>query len=135
MSCWYMFEDTAVRCMTTMYMWLTNIGSFWIISMFIGHSAGIASIIKDLWNMKSILVTNLFRVTRSPSVSKWRVPFCSTIKSYTLLYTNNILRLKSTNPGWSCKSGWKWKIRLKNSIYPNIYLSDLSSIKYYAKGM
>ena len=128
MSCWYMFEDTAVRCTTTMYTGLTNIGSFWIISMYIGHSAGIAGIIEDFWNLKGILVTNLFWVTWSPSVSRWRAPFCSTIKGYTLLYTNNILRLQSTNPGWSCKSSWKWKIILKNSIYPNIYLSELSSI-------
>ena len=122
MLCWYMFEDTAVRSMTIMYMWLTNIGSFWIISIQIGHSAGIAGIIKALWNLKSILVTNLFWVTWSPGVSRWRIPFCFTVKSYTLLYNNNILRLKSTNLGWSCTSSWK----MKNQIKKQHLLKDTS---------
>ena len=113
-----MYEDTAVRCMTTMYIWLTNIGSFWIISIYIGHSAGIVGIIKDLWNMKSTLVTNLFWVTWSPSVSRWRVSFCFTVKSYTLLYTNNNLKFNSNILRSICTSNWKIKIRL----------SDLSSI-------
>ena len=113
MSCWYMYEDTAVRCMTTMYIWLTNIGSFWIISIYIGHSAGIVGIIKDLWNMKSTLVTNLFWVTWSPSVSRWRVSFCFTVKSYTLLYTNNNLKFNSNILRSICTSNWKIKIRLK----------------------
>ena len=113
MSCWYMYENTAVRCMTTMYMWLTNIGCFWIISIYIGNSASIAGIIKDLWNMKSILVTNLFWViTWSPSVRRWRVPFCFTVKIYTLLYTNHILRLKINNIWWIFTSNWK----IKNNI-------------------
>ena len=133
MSCWYMFEDTAVRCTTTMYTGLTNIGSFWIISMYIGHSAGITGIIEDFWNLKCILVTNLFWVTWSPSVSRWRAPFCSTIKGYTLLYTNNILRLKSTNPGWSCKSSWKWKIILKKKHLPK-YISKWIVFNSYCKG-
>ena len=116
--------------MTTRYMWLTNIGSFWIISIYIGHSAGIAGIIENLWNIKSIPVTNLFWViTWSPSVSWWRVPFCFTVKSYTLLYTNNILRLKFNNLGWICTSNWK--IGLKNSIYTNIHLSDLIVFNSY----
>ena len=129
MLCWYMFKDTAVRSMTIMYMWLTNIGSFWIISIQIGHSAGIAGIIQDMWNLKSILVTNLFWVTWSPGVSRWRIPFCFTVKSYTLLYNNNIYS------GWNLPilagavhQVGKWKIKLKNSIYSKIHLSDLSSI-------
>ena len=66
---------------------LQTLAVFWIISIYTGHSASIAGIVKDLWNMKSILVTNLFWViTWSPSVGKWKVPFCFTIKSYTLLY-------------------------------------------------
>ena len=113
MLCWYMFEDTAVRSMTIMYMWLTNIGSFWIISIQIGHSAGIAGIIKALWNLKSILVTNLFWVTWSPSVSRWRVSFCITVKCYTLTHNYyNILRLKITNLGWICQN-WKIKNQIK----------------------
>ena len=97
-----------------MSMWLTNIGSFWINSTWIGHSAGIVGIINGLWNMKSILVKNLFWVTWSPSVSRWRVPFCFTSKSYTLLYNNNnILRLKITNLGWICTSNWKIKNQIK----------------------
>ena len=103
-----------------MYMWLTNIGSFWIISIQIGHSAGVAGIIKDLWNLKSILVTNLFWVTWSPAVKRWRVSFCFTVKSYTLLYYNNILRLKSTNLGWSCTSSWKMKYQIKKQHLPKV---------------
>ena len=107
MSCWHMYEDTAVRCMTAMYMWLTNIGSFWIIFKYTGHSAGIAGIIEDLWNIKSIFVTNFFWViTWGPSVSRWRVPICSTVKSWTLLYSNKILRLKMNNLWWICTSNW-----------------------------
>ena len=106
------------RCITTICMWLTDSGSFWIISTQIGHSTGIAGIIKDLWNLKSILVTNLSWVTRSPSVSRWRVSFCFTFKSYALLYTNNILRLKSTNLGWSCRSSWKIKNQIKKQLLP-----------------
>ena len=113
MSCWYMYEDTAVRCMTTMYIWLTNIGSFWIISIYIGHSAGIVGIIKDLWNMKSPLVTNLFWVTWSPSVSRWRVSFCFTVKSYTLLYTNNNLKVNSNILRSICTSNWKIRNQIK----------------------
>ena len=101
-------------CMTAMYMWLTNICSLWIISIYIGHSAGVAGIIKDLWNIKSILVTNLFWVmTWSPIVSRWRVSFCFAVKSYTLLYNNNILRLKFNNLGWICTSNWKIKNQIK----------------------
>ena len=96
-----------------MYKWLTNIGSFWIISIYIGHSAGIVGIIKDLWNIKSTLVTNLFWVTWSPSVSRWRVSFCFTVKSYTLLYTNNNLKFNSNILRSICTSNWKIKIRLK----------------------
>ena len=111
MSCWYMYEATAVRCMTTMNMWLTNTGSFWIISIYIGHSAGIVGIIKDLWNIQSVLVTNLFWViTWSPSVNRWRVPFCFTVESCTLSHTNHILRLKINNLWWICPSNWKMKI-------------------------
>ena len=117
-TCLIQLFDTAVRSMTIIYMRLTNIGSFWIISIQIGHSAGIAGIIQDMWNLKSILITNLFWVTWSPIVSRWRVPFCFTAKSYTLLYNNNILGLKSTNLGWSCRSSWKIKNQIKNSIYP-----------------
>ena len=112
-------------------MQLTNNGSFCIMSMYIGYSAGVASIIKHLWNIKTILVTNLFWVTWNPSVSRWRVSFCLTVKSYTLLYTNNILSLKFNNCGWICTSNWKRKIRLKNNIYTKTHLSDLPSI---AKG-
>ena len=130
MSFWYTYEDTAVRCMTTMYMWLTNIGSFRSTSIYIGHSAGIAGIIKDLWNTKSILVTNLFWVTWSPSVSRWRVSFCFTVKSYTLLNNyNDMLRLKLNNLGWICTSNWKMKNQIKkNSIYTKIRLNNLSSM-------
>ena len=106
-----------------MYMWLTNIGSFWIKSMYIGHSAGIVGIIKDLWNMKSILVTNLLYVIAwSPSVCRWRVSFCFTVKSYTLLYSTNILRLKFNNLGWVCTWNWKIKNQIKNSIHTKIHL-------------
>ena len=121
MSCWHMYEDTAVRCMTTMYIWLTNISSFWIISIYIGHSAGIAGVTKDFWNVKSILVTNLFWVTWNPSVSRWRVSFCFTVKSYTLLYTKNIFSFKLDNLGWICTSIWKIKISLKHSINTNMH--------------
>ena len=114
MSCWYMYEDTAVRCMTTMYMWLTNIGSFWIISIQIGHSAGIAGIIKDFWNNKSIPVANLvYVIAWSPSVSRWRVPFCFKVNSYISLYTNNILSLKFNYRSWICTSNWKIKNQIK----------------------
>ena len=92
-------------CRTTVK--LTNNGSFCIRSMYIGHSAGIASIVERLWNIKSFLVTNLFWVTWNPSVSRWRVSFCFTVKSYTLLYTNNILSLKFNNHVWICTSNWK----------------------------
>ena len=109
----HVWRCVAVRCMTTMYMWLTNSSSFWIISMYIGHSASIVSIIKDLWNFKSILVTNLSWVTWSPSVSRWRVSFCFTVKSYTLLYTNNNLKFNSNILRSICTSNWKIKIRLK----------------------
>ena len=122
-----MYEDTAVRYMymTTMYMWLTNIGSFWIISMYIGHFAGIVHIIKDLWNMKSILVTTLFWVTWNPTVSSWRVSFCFTYKSYTLFYTHKIFSFNFNNLGWICRSILKVKIRLWNSIYTNIHRINL----------
>ena len=114
MSCWCMYEDTAVRCMTTMSLWLTNIGSFWINSTWIGHSAGIVGIINGLWNMKSILVTNLFWVTWSPSVSRWRVSFCITVKCYTLTHNYyNILRLKITNLGWIYHKIGKYKNQIK----------------------
>ena len=116
-------------CRTTMQ--LTNNGSFHIRSMYIGHSAGIAGIIEHLWNIKTVLVTNLFWVTWNPRVRSWRVSFCFTVKSYTLLYTNKILSLKFNNCGWICTSNWKWKIRLENSIYTKIHPSDLSLI---AKG-
>ena len=53
--------------------------------------------------MKSILVANLFWVTWSPSVSRKRVSFCFTGKSYTLLYNNNILWLKFNNLNCICK--------------------------------
>ena len=106
-----------------MYMWLTNIGSFWIKSMYIGHSAGIVGIIKDLWNMKSILVTNLLYVIAwSPSVFRWRVSFCFTVKSYTLLYNTNIVRLKFNNLGWVCTWNWKIKNQIKNSTHTKIHL-------------
>ena len=90
-------------------MQLTNNGSFYIMSMYIGHSAGIAGIIKHLWNIKTILVTNLLWVTWNPSVSRWRVSICWTVESYTLLYTNNMLSLKFNNCGWICTSNWKRK--------------------------
>ena len=114
MSCWYMlYEGTAVQCMNTMYMWLTNISSFWINSKCIGNSAGKVGIIKDLWSMKSVLVTNLIWVTRNPSESRWRVSFCFTIKSYPLLHTNKIISLKFNNLGCICTSIWKKKSDLK----------------------
>ena len=122
MSCWYLYEDTAVRCMTTMCMWRTNIGSFRIISIYIGHSAGIAGIIKDLWNMKSILVTNLFWVTWSPSVSRWRVSFCFTVKSYTLLYTNDNLKFNSNIFRSICTSNWKIKNQIKKTVSTQRYI-------------
>ena len=121
LSCWYMYEDTAVRCMTTMYMWLTNISSFWINSECTGNSAGIVGIIKDLWSMKSILVTNLIWVTWNPSASRRRVSFCFTVKSYTLLNINKIFSFKFNNLWWICTSIWKTKNRLKNSIYINMH--------------
>ena len=85
-------------------MQLTNNGSFCIRSMYIGHSAGIAGIGEHLWNIKTILVTNLFWVTWNPGVSRRRVSFCFTVKSYTLLYSNNVLSLKFNNRGWICAS-------------------------------
>ena len=75
--------------------------------------------------MKSTLVTNLFWVTWSPSVSRWRVSFCFTVKSYTLLYTSNNLKFNSNILRSICTSNWKMKIRLK--IYTKMHLSDLSS--------
>ena len=95
-------------------MQLTNNGSFCIRSMYIGHFAGVAGIIEHLWNNNTVLVTNLFWVTWNPSVSRWRVSFCLTVESYTLLYTNNILRLKINNCGWICTSNWKRKNQIKN---------------------
>ena len=133
MSCWYMYEDTVVVCMTAMYLWLTNTGSSWIISIYIGHSAGIAGIIRDLWNMKSILVTNLFWVTWSPSVSRWRVPFCFTVESYTLFYTNHILRLKINNLWWICTSNWKIKNKIKKQ-HQHKYTSEWLAFNSYCKG-
>ena len=128
MSCWYMYEDTVVQCMTTMYLWLTNIGSFWIISIYIGHSAGIVGVTKDLWNVKSILVTNLFCFAWNPNVRRWRVSFCFTLKSYPFLYTNKIFSFKFNNLGWICTSVWKIKIRLKKQHLHKYSLSKLSPI-------
>ena len=116
MSCWYIYEDTAVRCMTTVYMWLTNTDSFWFISIYISHSAGIAGIIKDWWNIKSILVTNFPWITWSPSVSRWRVSFCFTAKNYIFLYMNNNLSFKSNILRSICKSNWKIKIIKKQHL-------------------
>ena len=99
-------------CISRTTMQLTNNGSFCIMSMYIGHSAGIAGIIKHLWNIKTILVTNLLWVTWNPSVRRRRVTFCSTVESYILLYTNNILSLKFNNLDWICTSNWK----IKNQI-------------------
>ena len=98
-------------CRTTMQ--LTNNGSFHIRSMYIGHSAGIAGIIEHLWNIKTVLVTNLFWVTWNPCVRSWRVSFCFTVKSYTFLYTNKILSLKFNNCGWICTSNWKMKNQIR----------------------
>ena len=122
MSCLYMYEDTAGRCMTTIYTWLTDISSFWIISIYIGHSAGLAGIITDMRDFKTILVTNLFWVTTwSPSVSRWRVPFCYTVQSWTsqpsstlnCVAEGNILSLKINSLGWICASSWKIKNQIK----------------------
>ena len=81
---------------------LTNISSFCIRSKSISHITGVADIFTDLWNIKSVLVTNLFWITWSPSVRRRRVSFCSTVKSYTSLYNNKILSLKINNLGWIC---------------------------------
>ena len=68
-------------CIWRTTMQLTNNCSFCIRSMYIGHSAGIAGIGEHLWNIRSFRITNLFWVTWSPSVSRWRVSFCCTVKS------------------------------------------------------
>ena len=122
-----MLEDTAAWCMTTMYMWLTNISSLWINSICTGHSAGIVVIIKDLWIMKSILVTNLIWVTWNPSVSRWRVSFCFTVKSYSLLNTNKIFCFKFNNLRWICISISKIKIIKKQHLHKYV-LRKLSPI-------
>ena len=135
-SCLYQSELFAFKfkCMTTMYIWLTNISSFWINSKCIGNSAGIVGIIKDLWSMKSILVTNLIWITWNPSASRWRVSFCFTIKSYTLLHTNKIIGFKFNNIGWICTSIWKIKIRFKKQHKNKYAVSKLSPMaKKYIK--
>ena len=135
MSCWHMYEDTAVRCMTTMIMWLTKISSFWIISIYIGHSAGIVGVTGDLWNVKSILVTNLFWVTWNPSVRRWRVSFYFTVNSYIFLHTNKMFSFKLDNLRWICTSIWKTKIRLKKSINTNMHWVNCHQLlKVYLRG-
>ena len=131
----------AFSCISRTTMQLTNNACFCIRSMYIGRSAGVAGIVEHLWNIKSILVANLFWVTWNSRVNRWRFPSDSQLRfKRCCTPTINILSLivVDNNRGGSAHQ-IEHKNKTKNSIDLHKYApSKLSLIvkgpTTYSKG-